>query len=101
MAAAWEEAETNAVELVPKGHEGIEHEMTHFPCRSWCRHCASGRRGKEEDCRRATTHKRNVPEIHVDFMFIGDLVARERERMSKGLQLSGAEEVDWRMDLWT
>ena len=36
--------------------ERIEHEMTHLPFRSWCRHCITGR-GREEDCRRETSSR--------------------------------------------
>ena len=27
----------------PSEQEGIEHEMTHLPSRSWCRHCIKGK----------------------------------------------------------
>ena len=33
----------------PSAEERIEHEKTHLPFRSWCRHCVRGR-GKEEAC---------------------------------------------------
>ena len=35
----------------PSQQEKEEHEMTHLPFRSWCRHCIMGR-GREEDCRK-------------------------------------------------
>ena len=62
-----------------------EHEMIAF--QSWCGHCIKGR-GREEDCRKATAEERRVPEILLDYMFMGDeeegkmlefLVAREKE----------------------
>ena len=71
----------------PSLQEKEEHEMTHLPFRSWCRHCIMGR-GREEDCRKSMEEDRQVPEVHLDFMFMGDekeektlafLVARERE----------------------
>ena len=34
----------------PSAEERKEHELTHLPFRSWCRHCVRGR-GKEEPCR--------------------------------------------------
>ena len=69
----------------PSEQERNEHNMTHLPFRNWCRHCIRGR-GKEEACRR-TREEVNVPEIHLDFMFMGEesggkaismLVAKER-----------------------
>ena len=71
----------------PSQQEKEEHEMTHLPFRSWCRHCIMGR-GREEDCRKSMEEERQVPEVHLDSMFMGDekegktlafLVARERE----------------------
>ena len=54
----------------PGEQESIEHKMTHLPFRSWCRHCVSRKR-KKEDCRRKTAKERNVPESHVDYMVMG------------------------------
>ena len=34
----------------PSAEERKEHELTHLPFRSWCRHCVRGR-GEEEPCR--------------------------------------------------
>ena len=45
-------------------------------------------RGREEDCRKTVEEERQVPEVHFDYMFMGDekegntlafLVARESE----------------------
>ena len=47
----------------PCEQERIEHEMTHLPFRSWCRHCIK-RRGREEDCRKAAEDERQIPKIH-------------------------------------
>ena len=71
----------------PTREEREEHEKTHVPFRNWCRHCVRGR-GKEEACREAKG-QREVAEVHIDFMFMGDegdgrtlavLVAKERAR---------------------
>ena len=71
----------------PSQQEKEEHEMTHLPFRSWCRHCIMVR-GREEDCRKSMEEERQVPEVHLDYMFMGGekegktlafLVARERE----------------------
>ena len=71
---------------MPTRTEIEEHNLTHLPFRSWCRHCVRGR-GKE------LPHKRvgeqgEMPELHVDMCFLGEekdphntitvMVARER-----------------------
>ena len=70
----------------PSAEERREHELTHLPYRSWCKHCVGGR-GKE------APHKKQdgqgeLPELHLDYAFMGNegeagktitmLVARER-----------------------
>ena len=69
----------------PSRGEVEEHNKHHLPYRSWCRHCVRGR-GVEEAHRRQAEEPR-MPEIHLDFMFIGEggedrkwtvLVAKER-----------------------
>ena len=56
---------------LPSEEERKEHEKTHLPYRSWCRHCVRGR-GKEEPCRRQEGGGGEIPEFHVDFMFMGE-----------------------------
>jgi hypothetical protein len=70
----------------PKDDEVLEHEHTHLPFRSWCRHCVRGR-GKEMPHKKTKEHGEML-ELHMDFMFVGDeneagktvtvLVAKER-----------------------
>ena len=73
----------------PSDEEVQEHMMTHLPYRNWCRHCVRGR-GKE------LPHTKNkdeaeLPEVHMDFMFMGDedkpgetvAVLAVREKMTK------------------
>ena len=71
--------------MEPTKGEREEHEKLHVPFRNWCRHCTR-RRGKEEECRR-NERIPEVPEVHIDFMFMGEeksektlamLVAKER-----------------------
>ena len=71
----------------PSLQEKEEHEMTHLPFRSWCRHCTT-ERGREKDCRKTMEEERQFPEVHLDYVFMGDekegktlafLVAKERE----------------------
>ena len=59
----------------PSEQEREEHEMTHLPFRSWCRHCITGR-GREEDCRKTTQEERQVSEIHL----VGLLTKEQDER---------------------
>ena len=65
---------------LPSEREREEHEMTHLPFRSWCRHCII--------CRRTMEEERQVLEVHLEYIFMGDekegktlsfLVAIERE----------------------
>jgi hypothetical protein len=69
----------------PSKEEREDHEKTHIPFRNWCRHCIRGR-GKEEACRKVERDPEK-PEVHMDFMFMGEeksektlamLVAKER-----------------------
>lgn len=65
-----------------------EHNITHLPYRSWCRHIVRGR-GKQTDHRvQADADSRTVPEFHFDWCFPGEeepgkkftvLVVRKRD----------------------
>ena len=68
----------------PSEQERIEHEMMHLPFRNWCRHCIKGR-GREEDCRKSINEARQVPEIHLEYMFMGD----EEERNTLTFWVAG------------
>ena len=70
----------------PSSAERKEHELTHLPFRSWCKHCVNGR-GKEKACQKQEKREGESPEIHLDFMFMGEpkggktltmVVAKER-----------------------
>ena len=72
---------------MPTKADRDEHNMTHLPFRSWCRHCVRGR-GLEEAHRKGEQREDGgVPEVHLDFAFPGShgqegltlLVARERD----------------------
>ena len=86
----------------PSQKEKEEHEMTHLPFRSWCRHCIM-ERGREEDCRKSMEEERQVPEVHLDYMFMGDekegktlafLVARERRELCSVRWFRGRRRVN-------
>ena len=72
--------------MKPKAEEIEEHEKTHLPYRSWCRHCVRGR-GKEAP-HLASKEGPGLPEYHMDYGFFGEegepgktvpvLVVRER-----------------------
>ena len=70
----------------PSEQERIEYEMTRLPFRSWCTRCIKGRT-REKHCCTATEEERQVPDLQVENMFMGDekewktlafVVARER-----------------------
>ena len=69
----------------PSKQEREEHEKSHILFRSWCRHCVWGR-GREEDCRR-TNREPEKPEVHMDFMFMGE------EKSEKTLVMLVAKET--------
>ena len=70
----------------PSKEEREEHEKTHLPYRSWCRHCVRGR-GKHR-AHRDGAQEVAMNEIHLDYGFLGKedeakktipiLVAKER-----------------------
>ena len=55
----------------PSQNEVEEHYLTHFPFRSWCRHCIRGR-GKEARHLKQSGENGTVPEFHMDFCFPGN-----------------------------
>ena len=71
----------------PSDEERRQHDLTHLPYRSWCRHCVGGR-GKDAP-RKKQDAKGELHELHFDYAFMGDegeagktvtmLVARERK----------------------
>ena len=56
--------------LLPTEDERAEHDKSHLPFRSWCRHCVAGK-GKEAPCK-GIGELPSVPEFHMDFMFMGE-----------------------------
>ena len=55
----------------PSQSEVDDHNETHLPYRSWCKHCIRGR-GKEASHHQQTAEERTVPEFHMDFCFPGN-----------------------------
>ena len=94
MEAQEEEAERGARKPArmndprePSEEERKEHEMTHLPYRSWCKHCVGGR-GKDAPHTKQDTQG-ELHEMHFDYAFMGEegeagktvtmLVVRERK----------------------
>ena len=75
----------------PSQQEKEDHETTHLPFRSSCRHCVM-ETGREEDCRKTKEEERQVPEVHFSWL-------QEKEKDKGCVQYSGFEEDDGRMDL--
>ena len=54
----------------PSESEVAEHELTRLPFRSWCTHCIRGR-GDAAPHVRADRDDDGVPEVHMDYCFLG------------------------------
>ena len=54
---------------LPSHEEIAEHDLSHLPYRSWCRHCVKGR------CRESPYEQSNekplMNEVHFDYAFLG------------------------------
>ena len=57
--------------MLPSPAEIDNHNLTHFPYRSWCRHCVRGR-GKEASHVKSQNEPGDVPEFHFDWCFPGE-----------------------------
>ena len=56
--------------MMPSPDEVEEHNLTHIPFRSWCKHCIRGR-GESVAHSRAQRDPSGVPELHMDYCFLG------------------------------
>ena len=86
---------------LPSPEEVREHCLTHLPYRAWCPHCVRAK-GKSMQHRKREECDRVLPEVHVDYMFMGGvedegtkciLVAKDRDTrmvMSSVVPLKGA-----------
>ncbi len=54
--------------LQPSQEEIDEHELTHLPFRSWCRHCVRGK-GRVAD-HTSKVREDGTPELHLDYCFM-------------------------------
>ena len=62
---------------LPSKEEVEIHEMTHLPFRNWCAFCVKGC-SYEGGHFRAERDERAIPEVHVDFCFLGSEVGKEK-----------------------
>ena len=61
---------------LPSQAEVEEHDLTHLPFRSWCRHCVRGR-GRAAD-HRAQDRDDGLLEFHVDYCFLSSAESSEK-----------------------
>ena len=66
---------------LPGKAEVEEHRKMHLPYRSWCKHCVRGR-GTEEPHRKQKGEV-GIPEVHMDFLFLGDEGTNEKSNECK------------------
>ena len=56
----------------PSKQEREDHEQTHYPYRSWCKHCVKGRGREDRHNRKAKEdEKPEIPTIAMDYCFMG------------------------------
>ena len=55
----------------PDAKEGVKHELTHMPYRSWCKHCVQGRAREDKHRRRAALETDEIPLVATDYGFMG------------------------------
>ena len=48
----------------------LQHELTHLPPRDWCEFCVAGR-GKDDSHTRRKAEPGRIPEVQIDYMFVG------------------------------
>ena len=62
---------------LPGEAEIRDHQLTHLPFRSWCRHCVRGRGIEAAHCK-TKGDGGDVPEFHMDFAFPNEETTREK-----------------------
>ena len=55
----------------PTQQERDEHEATHLPYRSWCKHCVRGRGRSEAHKQLQADSSHTVPHVSMDYCFMG------------------------------
>ena len=68
----------------PSRQEMLEHNLTHWPFRSWCKHCVAGKAKASGHRSTGNTGASEIPIISMDYAFMGD----------KDVEADEAEAVD-------
>ena len=55
----------------PTERQIVEHEVTHLPFCSWCKHCVKGKT-KNSQYKSKPSEEREVPVISMDYMFLSE-----------------------------
>ena len=56
----------------PSRQEMLEHNLTHWPFRSWCKHCVAGKAKANKHSPTGGLAESEVPVVSFDYMFMGD-----------------------------
>ena len=56
----------------PSRQEMLEHNLTHWPFRSWCRHCVAGKAKASKHSSSGAMSESEIPIISMDYAFMGD-----------------------------
>ena len=65
----------------PSQAEVEEHNLTHLPYRSWCKHCVRGRKKELPHRVEKAAEERTMPEFHFDFAYF--LARKKPETISR------------------
>ena len=63
----------------PSRQEMLEHNLTHWPFRSWCKHCVAGKAKASGHRSSGNTGSSEVPVISMDYAFMGDRDAEDED----------------------
>ena len=63
----------------PSRQEMLEHNLTHWPFRSWCKHCVAGKAKASGHRSTGNTGASEIPIISMDYAFMGDKDAEAEE----------------------
>ena len=63
----------------PSRPETLEHNLTHWPFRNWCKHCVAGKAKASQHRHSGATAASEVPVVSMDYAFMGDKSIEESE----------------------
>ena len=76
--------------MAPSRQEVLEHNITHYPFRSWCTHCV---RGKCKASKHSTTgggEESEIPVVGFDYAFLSDRIRKRDEEEDESEEDEGA-----------